>query len=702
MRAKPRQSSGVTLARVAWHSLLGMGSSFVNVQVHAAGRDPRAALDGVVDCLVSVLREDGFVRPDAGQSSDRTVLVAAGSSGIGVYDEICDKPREEVAARLASELSRRLETHAVTILVHDSDVLVLELFGSGELLDRFNSNPGLFGEASTSERTALRGKPARWNPVLLPGVRSASLGAVWRKRKLLADDTLREIAQLLGIEQDRALLGFRYLEEGDAEELGLQVVSLRFRHAVRPAHETLSQAAPRLQQASSSVKAVGVIGQPARFSAGVRNLGGAASGISVLVYGDAIDGGLLSIDSVQLVIPQETAHKVSRHAGYSSQSTVFDCATTDELRGEHRVSRASFPELKLEAGPAATPDDFNFGQAWDHYSRIATIHANIFATAVNVGKGAVHVGFVPDSASEGHAVVSLTAEVFRPAALPLRAPASSAPRPEQPEHALFALVSVDLEQREAAAVVAPIIERFCEFLEPAGEFYATVYAAEQRTRPRSVKLKPGALPRGARWQKLKDELRRAACVGGERQVRREQFFARQPSDGFCFGGSLTRHDVPGDPTLPTLVLWFDLEGISSERALAAEALFEAALTEVMERHSGVQAMLGRTTVMHVGYLDLTEYESACGFYGACVLRRSWLTRFLRTVVVGKLWLGESLTRLVPDTKKLAAAARVEVFARMIKITVASRDELRNVELALADLLPSHDDFRLASDRIYDR
>ena len=123
------------------------------------------------------------------------------------------------------------------------------------------------------------------------------------------------------------------------------------------------------------------------------------------------------------------------------------------------------------------------------------------------------------------------------------------------------------------------------------------------------------------------------------------------------------------------------------------------MTKVMEKHSGVQATLGRTTAMHVGQLDLTEYESACGFYGACVLRRSWLTRFLRGVLIGKLWLGESLTRLIPDTKALRAAAHLEEFARMLKVTVADGDELRKVELALANLLPSHDDFRLATDRL---
>ena len=42
-------------------------------------------------CLLSVLREDGFLPTEAGQASDRTILVAAGRNWIGVYDELCDE-----------------------------------------------------------------------------------------------------------------------------------------------------------------------------------------------------------------------------------------------------------------------------------------------------------------------------------------------------------------------------------------------------------------------------------------------------------------------------------------------------------------------------------------------------------------------------------------------------------------------------------
>src|SRR6188768_4139084 len=105
-----------------------MGSTFVNIQVHARDPETRARLDGVGACLRRVLREDGFLPAEAEQAIDRTILVATGPNWIGVYDELCDEQRQDVAQRLASELSRQLETDVVTILVHDSDVLWLELF----------------------------------------------------------------------------------------------------------------------------------------------------------------------------------------------------------------------------------------------------------------------------------------------------------------------------------------------------------------------------------------------------------------------------------------------------------------------------------------------------------------------------------------------------------------------------------------------
>jgi len=321
-----------------------MGSTFVNIQVHARDPETRARLDGVGACLRRVLREDGFLPVEAEQAIDRSILVATGPNWIGVYDELCDEQRQDVAQRLASELSRQLETDVVTILVHDSDVLWLELFGSGTLLDGFNNNPDYFGKVSSDERKSVLGRPEQWSAVLAPGTPSAALRAIWRKRKLFAEDTLQETAALLGLDANQARVGFRYLQQGDAELGDTPLIRLDFRHAVRPAHEIRTEGPPRFEFYSSSAKNVATVGCARQFAAcSVRNMGGAGRGLSVVLSGAALDRGLLSISSVQLA------------ASLGEQRTALSSRTESELRGEQRVSVASFPDVEIAAGPSYVP-----------------------------------------------------------------------------------------------------------------------------------------------------------------------------------------------------------------------------------------------------------------------------------------------------------------------------------------------------------
>src|SRR6478609_5599085 len=420
-----------------------MGSTFVNIQVHARDSETRARLDGVGACLRRVLREDGFLPVEAEQAIDRSILVATGPNWIGVYDELCDEQRQDVAQRLASELSRQLETDVVTILVHDSDVLWLELFGSGTLLDGFNNNPDYFGRVSSDERKSVLGRPEQWSAVLAPGTPSAALRAIWRKRKLFAEDTLQETAALLGLDANQARVGFRYLQQGDAELGDTPLIRLDFRHAVRPAHEIRTEGPPRFEFYSSSAKNVATVGCARQFGAcSVRNIGGAGRGLSVVLSGTALDRGLLSISSVQLA------------ASLGEQRTALSSPTESELRGEQRVSVASFPDVEIAAGPS-----------YAHHSLSAmSVYALLVGEGANPGAGVVHVEFVPDGAPAGQTVITLDAEVFAPARLPLRAAESAQPGPQLPEHVLFARVSMDLERGEAAAAAVPMIERFCELL----------------------------------------------------------------------------------------------------------------------------------------------------------------------------------------------------------------------------------------------
>ena len=75
---------------------------------------------------------------------------------------------------------------------------------------------------------------------------------------------------------------------------------------------------------------------------------------------------------------------------------------------------------------------------------------------------------------------------------------------------------------------------------------------------------------------------------------------------------------------------------------------------------------------------------------------------MRGVHVGTFWLGESLIRLIPDMTALETAAQVEPFGRVLKVTIASEGALASVERALAPPLPSQEDARVATDRLYGR
>ncbi|MEI9948715.1 MAG: hypothetical protein WDO74_06955 [Pseudomonadota bacterium] len=93
----------------------------------------------------------------------------------------------------------------------------------------------------------------------------------------------------------------------------------------------------------------------------------------MVLSGDALDRGLLSISSVQLVV------------SLGEQRTALHGPTASELRGELRVSVASFPDVELAAGPSYA----------HHGLSEMSVYAILFGEGVSPGAGVVHVGFVP-------------------------------------------------------------------------------------------------------------------------------------------------------------------------------------------------------------------------------------------------------------------------------------------------------------------
>jgi hypothetical protein len=680
-----------------------MGSFFTNVQVHARRLDPGQARDGVIDALRRLLSEEGFVPAD-GEGADRTIVVDAGREWISVYDEACEGQQQDILDRLALALSKRLETEALTILVHDSDVLELRLFRSGEIVDRFNNNPSYFGKANAAERTAAAGNADRWGPILSAPADVEGLRAVWAKETLFAEDTLAALSELVGLDRDRASTGYSHLEQDEPDDP--RYVKLAFRHSVRPAQETPLEGPPSFEWAGTGAlpsREGGMpmlevsAGFPWQISSSVRNVGGSSRGVSVVVWGDALDQGLLSADSVEI-----TAGGSESRVGHGA-APFLDRRSADGKK----LRMATFADLTLPPGHRVGLDAWALANPTKAFDLMfaSKVHANVHGKGLAKGEATLHVGFIPATNLEGQFAQTLLAKVHPPSRRPLRSAEDVDAyllRPLDGRESLFALVSMDLDPVAAADVASQAIERWGRLFDAAGQWSISVSPAEEGARPRTGTAKAKRLFGGARWKKLQEQLRTEWSVHAERAQERDIFSRLRSGDGFAFGRSGYRIDVADDPELPTLGLWFDAGAAPETRIDEASKLACELMDAIMTRHQGVQALSGRWAWAPSSSLDMTPYETACGVGGQCTLRRSWVSRFARGVTTGTLWLGAPLAARVPDVARLRSAAQVTSLGEGLRITVENDAALDDVEAALAPLLPSKEDWGRGAARLYSR
>ncbi len=481
------------------------------------------------------------------------------------------------------------------------------------------------------------GHPERWAPVLADGATAADLRAAFAGEKLLAERTLADVAELLGLEAARAGIGFNYADKDDA-----RYVALRFRLAKRPAHETPATGDPRFEMGGHSPEVDVSAGFPVQIGCAVRNAGGASRGLRVVVSGDALERGLLALDEIELVV------------GSPSDANRIRVA----LEG----GRASFPDLEIPAGRTLDLRALMSNpRKMVELMHASQVHANLFGRGLAKGEGTLRVAFVPTSAPRAEHACDMIVRVQAAPHRPLRAPAETQARglrALEGRGTLFALVSMDLERAEAAAVATRMLARWDPML-ARGEAEFGVFRSAAGVKPRTGRAAWSAIPRN---------------FAGERLV-----FAQLAGTGFSFGGSILPREVAGDPELPTLALWTTGE---RDARLANELM-----DEIMTSHRGAQAMVGRWDWSPALGVDSTPYEIACGIHGQCTLRRSWLQRWLRGVAPGTLWLGEALRSHVP-----AAPARITIEENSIAAT----------EATLAAILPSQTDWRAAVARLYGR
>ncbi|AKV02657.1 hypothetical protein AKJ09_09320 [Labilithrix luteola] len=646
-----------------------MGSFLTNVQLRLG--ETKDAAVRAEKVLRAHFAAQGLEEARPSEPADRTVLLESREGWLSVYDERSEGQDPAVLRELASVLSARLEATTFTVVVHDSDVLVLELFEGGQRIDTYDSAPEYFGKRSKKNKAAVGGHPELWEALLAPGHSVEALKATWGEQRLFAEDTLRKTAEHFGLEAARVDIGYEYADKSNAK-----YVRLSLRNKSRPASETHASGPTVYVQHGYQPNVEVSQGMAVRICCGVQNHGGASRGLELVLAGDAITKGLVIPEVVEIVT-----------GGASNMRRV-------EKSVERRADRfvAAFEDFEnpagLEGGLAALAGLPAKKMVEVMYASV--VHANVQAVGGVPGGGTLLVTFAPLHDAEGALTHAMEIDARPTPRRPLRA------RPDVDAHllrtldgpVLFAQVSMDLSRGDAVGAVASLLERWMWFLE--GDLSIAVHRANPNLRPRVERAKGKGVAHGKRWTTLLDELRTENVVevsAGRWPSSDEAMLDRSVGAGFTFGTQIFERSKT-ESCLPTLALWLDTTKVSAERTAAARTFLESAIDTLMVERRGLQAVVTKTSPPGPPSLDRTDYEQVCGLYGDVTMRRTWQGRWLRAMGKGTVWMGRELASRDFDRAALTKAATVTEREGILRVTIADDAALTHAEHALANLLPS--------------
>jgi hypothetical protein len=159
--------------------------------------------------------DDEVVRQSIAEIGANQVRLATPSKGwISICEHRASTQDEEWIAEFATELSSRLRTVCVAFMVHDSDIARYWLSDRGKPVDEYNSMPDYFDEVTATEKRRVRGQADVFLRYCRPGVTSKQIETVLRSEVVFAEDTIKQLAEFLGIDPDRALDDFGHPESG--------------------------------------------------------------------------------------------------------------------------------------------------------------------------------------------------------------------------------------------------------------------------------------------------------------------------------------------------------------------------------------------------------------------------------------------------------------------------------------------------------
>jgi hypothetical protein len=658
-----------------------MGAFFTNVHVRSPAGAEAATRTAILELIPRLVAEKGLVPCADGETPDRSIVVGAVGAWIGVFDEITESQNVKLLDALAKALSEATSRPALAALVHDSDHLLLRLFEGGKLVDEV-------------DRGKKKGKLDLWSRLVAPD-KAEALRAAFAAQDLFAEQTLGEIAGLLGIDAASACTGHTYLVE---EAILPGATRMLFQHAVRPRYEQPAEGPPRMQTFPAMISQSLAVGGVLHLSHVTHNDGGPVRNFYVAVHGSAIEAGLVEVEKIRIM------------SGLRPErgGADFEAQTVRRTTNEGKAALvADFPEGTLPASNAGGTEALaGLGpkESLERFMR-SNVSVTVSGKAISAGEGELYLSVVPREAREhaGHAGFRLT--VVPTPRKPLRGKVEDLTHylPVFTPDALVALAVSTLEKEEAAPIAAEIVERWSKLWPPEAKLQATLFdggLATRRSKPRTATLTVGKLAKNATWKKLRAAFATANCVGAEPKI--EPMFSDRlrGGNGFGFGGRLVEPFVQPvtaeDRDAPTLRLIVMIRGRTDVPEVVGRA--RALVDEFVKRARCCQAVLTRCSPGRGTYLlDHSPYEDVCGIHGQYTLHRRWGTRFLRSVGADGIWLGPNLLARV-DRRALESLCDAESVGDTLRLVLHEGATLDALEGALAPVLASEQDWNDAAER----
>ena len=118
-----------------------MGLFCANVHVSIRGSKTKLTPRSVRQALQGVLKASGWVESSEAEPVRQVAFrIPKAGSWVSVYDDLAEQQDPAVLQRLAEGLSSELSSPAVSVLVHDSDELLMNLYVGGQSVDELRGN----------------------------------------------------------------------------------------------------------------------------------------------------------------------------------------------------------------------------------------------------------------------------------------------------------------------------------------------------------------------------------------------------------------------------------------------------------------------------------------------------------------------------------------------------------------------------------